>query len=390
MPDKTPEFYEFEGVRLYVGKSEIIRLSDNAKFSIRPKERDFLKVLLDRPRETVAYEDLQQTVWPDVADAQSAMRTMRETKRTLDRLLRDVIKTSSHLIMTVVNEGYCIRAVVVANYHEATGVIPERDGENNPAVTTEVRRQVGIEWHIWMSCVLYSLLFSIALPLEIAYQWDRHSRVALALTLPVFGWIMITSILGLKLDERLTKSGKAGGLAASILCFFLAATVLVAGVSFFLPSVPVTESTFQTYPAQAAYLKDAASFLVLASLFLLLPFHFIADFRRALEIGDRKEFLSLSSSGRLSFVPKGTLYPRFWALCSLLVLFALVALAGTTHLLDNLRPGPYMNLFVALTYVRWILYFGLGLFCLAQYHLSLNNVRYQCLVHSWVDQKSNR
>lgn len=52
MPSTYQEFYDFEGVRLYPHRAELIRLSDGAKFSIRPKERDFLKVLLDRAEET--------------------------------------------------------------------------------------------------------------------------------------------------------------------------------------------------------------------------------------------------------------------------------------------------------------------------------------------------
>src|SRR5438309_1671482 len=113
MPNTYPEFYDFEGVRLYHHKAELIRLSDGATFSIRPKKRDFLKVLLDRAEETVSYKDLQRIVWPEVMDSQSAIHTMRETKRTLDALLRDVIKSPNHIIKTVVNEGYSVRAVVI-------------------------------------------------------------------------------------------------------------------------------------------------------------------------------------------------------------------------------------------------------------------------------------
>ena len=80
----SQQFYEFEGLRLYVNDSEIVRLADGARFSIRPKERDFLKVLLEHAQQTVPYDVLHRKVWPEVVDSQSVVRTMRETKRTLD------------------------------------------------------------------------------------------------------------------------------------------------------------------------------------------------------------------------------------------------------------------------------------------------------------------
>lgn len=374
MPDTSPEFYEFEGVRLYAERSELVRLTDRAKFSIRPKERDFLKALLERPQQTVPYGILQQIVWPEVADAQSAMSTMRETKRTLDALLRDVIKSSAHIIKTVVNEGYSIQAIVVES-GESRVVTQEREGESGADLVPEVEYMTRINRHIWAICALYSLLFSIALPLEVAYQWDRLGRSASLLGLPVFAWILITSILGLKIDERRTMSGKSGGLGAAIVCFLFAAAALVVGVSLFLPPFPITESSFQTYPAQAAYIKDAASFLTLALLFLLLPFHFLVAMRRALAGEPRDHLRDFFISDNLGVITKGTLYPRFWVLCALLMLFALIAIAGTAHLLDHLKPGPYMNLFVQVVYLRWIVYFGLGILCLWWYYGGLNAMK---------------
>jgi DNA-binding winged helix-turn-helix (wHTH) protein len=374
MPDTSPEFYEFEGVRLYAEKSELVRLTDRARFSIRPKERDFLKALLDRSQQTVPYGILQQIVWPEVADAQSAMSTMRETKRTLDALLRDVTKSSAHIIKTVVNEGYSIQAIVVAS-DVSRAVTQECQGKRGADSASEGEYTNGINRHIWASCALYSLLFSIALALEVAYQWDRLGRLALLLGLPVFAWIMITSMLGLKIDERWTMSGKSGGLGAAIVCFLTATTALVVAVSFFLPPFPITESSFQTYPAQAAYIKDAASFLMLALLFLLLPFHFLIAMRRALAVEPREQLRDFLIGNKLGMITKGTVYPRFWVLCSLLILFALIAIAGTAHLLDHLKPGTYLNLFVQVIYLRWIVYFGLGILCLWWYYGGLNAMK---------------
>lgn len=167
----SPDFYEFEGVRFYAEESELVRLTDGAKFSIRPKERDFLKVLLDRAQETVAYEEIQRIVWPEVVDSQSALRTMRETKRTLDALLRDIIKSSNHIIKTVVNEGYCLRTVVIAS-KDLPSLLPEGNEVKPERPLTQLKWLAANNWRLGISCALYSLMFAVALPLEVAYKWD--------------------------------------------------------------------------------------------------------------------------------------------------------------------------------------------------------------------------
>lgn len=374
MPNIYQGFYEFEGVRLYPHKAELIRLSDGARFSIRPKERDFLTALLDRAEETVAYEDLQRIVWPEVMDSQSAIRTMRETKRTIDALLRDVIKSPNHIIKTVVNEGYCVRSIVIANKEKPNLRLEAREVKDDRRIT-KLTRPLLANWRLGISCALYSLMFAVALPLEVAYKWDVLGRMALVLTVPVFLWMLFTSILGLKLDEWLTMKGKLGGLAAAVASFITAIILLLIALSFFLPTVPITESSIETYPAHAAYLKDAGSFLVLAFFFLLLPSHFVFALQSALHLNSREHFSGPLSEQLITTVARHALYPRFWFLCLLLVLFALISIAGTAHLLDHLKPGPYANLFVELLYFRGILYFGLGLFCLIGYYRVISRIR---------------
>src|SRR5439155_1039808 len=90
-----------------------------------------------------------------------------------------------------------------------------------------------------ISCALYALMFAVALPLEVAYKWDLLGRMALFLTAPVFLWMLFTSILGLKVDERLTRNGKTGGLAIAVGSFVTAAILLFVILSFFLPTIPI-------------------------------------------------------------------------------------------------------------------------------------------------------
>jgi drug/metabolite transporter (DMT)-like permease len=97
--------------------------------------------------------------------------------------------------------------------------------------------------------------------------------------------------------------------------------------------------------------------------------------RRALALDRREHIPGVLSEQLITTVARQALYPRFWFLCLLLVLFALIAIAGTAHLLDHLKPGPHMNLFVELLYLRGILYFGLGLYCLMWYYRAINRIK---------------
>ena len=166
MSISSPKLYEFDGLRLDTEKSELVRLTDGARFSVRPKERDFLRVLLEHQKETVAYRDLHRIVWPEVVDFQSAIRTMRETKRTLDALLRDVVKSPTHIIKTVVNEGYCVRAVVVPSENHPFLLPAAGDELNTESLLKELKKPALTNLRIGISCASYSLLFAVALPLE--------------------------------------------------------------------------------------------------------------------------------------------------------------------------------------------------------------------------------
>lgn len=131
-----------------------------------------------------------------------------------------------------------------------------------------------------------------------------------------------------------------------------------------LPDFAITKANFQTYPAQAAYLKDVSYFFLL-SVFLIVPFHSIAAIERGVQ---RRRLVEA--------------YPRPWALTLVLIAIAAISLVMTAHLLDNLEPGSYVNLFTQLGYLRGILYFGLGIVYLWWYYRRLNAMKTLC----WLDK----
>lgn len=157
---------------------------------------------------------------------------------------------------------------------------------------------------------------------------------------------------------------------------FLAAAAILFGVlCFFLPASPITKANFQTYTAQAAYLKDICYFLPLVIFFLITPFHFIITMQREIVSGRDQLIFGLLTGDKASVPPRGTIYLRTWLLGFILLFMASYFLIARARLLDNLLPGPYMNLFEHLIQVRLALYFVLGFQCLAWYYRALAELK---------------
>ena len=273
-------------------------------------------------------------------------------------------------------------------YRFAGDVREAVDGDSNLGVGSRSREAPRAPWlsaldkglfryaaHVLIACSFYSALFALAVILEVAYQFDHFGSKALKLAPLVFFWMFATSVMGLFADRILTLQRKTFGLAVSTSTFIIAAAALFGGLCMFLPPLPITEATFETYPAQAAYLKDVGSFLALAFFFLLLPSHFVFALQYESALNRPNDEPGVTSEQLIRTIARRTLYPRFWFLCLLLILFALIAITSTAHLLDHLKPGPYMNLFVELLYLRGILYFGLGTYCLVSYYRAINRAK---------------
>jgi hypothetical protein len=234
-------------------------------------------------------------------------------------------------------------------------------------------------WHVLASCTLYALLYSVALLVEVAYQFDRFGSTALKIAPLVFLWILATSMWGLAVDWRRTQQRRTKGLTFSLSIFVTAALLLHAALWLFLPAYPLVQASIQTYTAQGAYLKSVIYFLPLAVVFLLLPFHFVVAMQRELQLGRHELALALLTGERRSITPQKTVYPRMsWLLVALAVL-VILAIAMGMRLFDNLRPDPYMNLFTQLVLLRTLLYFGLAVACVAWYSHSLNELKRECL-----------
>lgn len=241
--------------------------------------------------------------------------------------------------------------------------------------------------HALAASGLYAALYAVALLGEIAYQFDRYGRASLWVAAAIFSFVFITSLAGLAVDWKLTRDGSRKGIAASAAIFLGSAFLVFVGACLFLPTNPVTEMNWQTYTAQAAYLKDIVYFLVLLVIFLLPPFHFVLAMQRELQAGRHKSILSLLTGDKLSLTPRSVFYPRFWVLALILAVIVGVSVFLHHNLMSNLKPGEYMNLFANLIQARLILYYLLAAECLYWYYHALNELKRECVLAERLAEK---
>lgn len=419
-PGSFPELYDFEGLRFYPDIGRLIRLKDGRQYSIRPKESAFLLALLSKPNQAVTYDELRQLAWPELNEVKTLLPTLRETKRTVDRLLADITKSDHEIIETVLRVGYRLSSTVTHPREEETderpNPVPLRDsveaealrrdhlaekglteaahadrdaGKQMPGLVMESASPMSLQkdaltnldrlvatwkWHLLIASFIYALLYAVALPLEIAYEWDRFGKQALGMIPFVLLWVFGTSAAALAVDWVWTLRGKRVAIAISFSIFLSAALLLYVALAQFLPAYPITQSRLQSLTAQGAYLKNAGLyFLPLAVVFLILPFHQIASLvhkirRRDSELTSNRLGLTQTSLEDLIIIKPKTLGV-------LLFTAGLTSLALTFHLLDNLKVGPYMNQFTLLAMLRLVLYFGLGIECLLWFAYSLNEIK---------------
>ncbi len=234
--------------------------------------------------------------------------------------------------------------------------------------------------HVVAACVLYALLYVVGLMTEVSYAFDKFGAEALKLAPLVFLWIIGTSMAAAFLEWRRAVAGRRGGLALSVTISAIAAIVLYAALCFFLPDHPITQMRIQAYTAQGAYLKGIRYTLPLAIIFFCVPYHFVVIQQAALRAGRHGAVLALLTEQKWAVSVPGAFYITVRTLWLILLAAVLASIPMTSHLFDNLEPGRYMNLFTNMVQVRWLLYFGLGLECLAWYTHSLNDLKRECAV----------
>jgi len=238
--------------------------------------------------------------------------------------------------------------------------------------------------HLWFAVLvsaLYAGLYAEAVILEVAYRFDAYGGKALVAAPMVFCWVFATFLLALASDRWRTSQARPGGQAFSIFLAYGSAALVQVALSAILPDYSTMQKAREPWSGQAAYLKNIALyFLPLATVYVLIPFHFVLAVQREVRNSQHTAVLFLLAGERNATAPRGAVYLRVWWLAIGLLAAALLSLVLTQDLFDHLKPNPYKNLFMELVLGRVLLYFATGLCCVLWYSRALNEIKRECLV----------
>jgi len=366
VPPTPSRIYEFGPFRLIPDEHQLLR--DGKPVPLTPRPLQLLLVLVENHSRLLLRRELMDAVWPDcsvdVSNLDKQISVLRD-------LLGDCERTQ--YIKTVHRTGFRF----IASVRETVSEQGIERSRQQPQIGRETER--GIEprdksgvipiaqwWHVIVSSLLYASLYAVGVLTELSYEFDRFRLIAPRLALITFLWILATSLAGLAIGYRLARKGKS--VVATMAVFVAAAGVAHLGLRPFLPDVPSVRAHFQTYTIEAAYLKDTLYFLLLACIFWLPAFHFVAS-RRGHELPSSAPSKVDSADTSIPFRPNPAVLFRLWV--GIIVLGILML----AHLFDNLIPGPHLNLFMQMVLLRSVIYFALGSECLLWYSHVLGRLK---------------
>ncbi len=340
--------YKFAEFTLHPAKRILLR--EGEEISLIKRDFEVLLLLIENSPQFLSKDHIMNSVWGDtIVNENSIEKAITSLRKTLGD---DPYKP--RFIKTVSKQGYAF----IHDVDKKDENVPIPNFEK-PIFQKSFSRHTA---YILSSSLLYGLLFWIALLLEIAYQFDRFGTTALWLGLPLVLWIAAASFAGLTLTRNAVRREKPNAFFVGLAFFVGGAISACLAMSYFLPNEPITAASFQTQPAFAAFLKNSLIyFLPLGVVFILIPFHFICV---------QQSEISKTST----FAGKAAVNLRPSFLFGLWLFAAVYSIVSTFHLLDNLLPGQFHNLFVSLVFLRFFIYFGLGLVGLLWYNFqrSLN------------------
>lgn len=233
-------------------------------------------------------------------------------------------------------------------------------------------------------CIAASAIYAAALAttvfMELAYEYPVWAKFAWTTAPLVFLGVFATTLIALVGDSTLTRSGRRSGLLLAITILLVAAAANYGLIGSWLPTYSVTQASFRTWTAQAAYLKGIMYCAIFASFFLLTPFHFAIALQRELWSGRYRNVNNTLTGGRLGVPPRGAPYLGVWLLGGLLALGAVSSVISTAHLLEALVPSLYTNLFILTIIIRWLLFLVLGVECCWWYYSVLNEMKREAVV----------
>jgi len=355
--------------------NERLLSSNGTPVPLPPKAFDLLVTLIEQSGHLVTKDELIESVWQGafIEDGNIPYSVSLVRKALGDDA------AAPRYVATVAKQGYRFIAPVTSLHESPNGQPPIKTGTENRAgyiheatlnptsgsfLSSPVRNH---GWHFLAASVLYGLYYSVAFMLEVAYEYETYGTRALKVTPLIFLWVTGTSWLGLVGGLRRTSRGSTSGLLCSLSIFIGAALMLYLALGVFLPNNAITQASFQTYPAQGAFLKSIYYVLPLVALFLVVPAHLMVAKECELIRGKWRTDLELQPKSSSAASGSSAVYLRTWWLVGILLGTFCVALLGTAHLFENLKANPNSELFIHLAQWRFLLYFLLGLECVLWY-----------------------
>lgn len=394
---KTPDFYTFCGIRLFVADLHIEILESGKEHIPSPIHRSFLLALLRKYPEVTTYEELWRDAWRSQFEmSDTDLRNIQTTKGQLTLWFKDKIGENLP-VEAVPGTGYRLKCEVMPGWNETIPKIEDADEQNKddrqlqPDINDEKIKDAAdednkdeticevtvkentepkiISWqqlfyphikYVIATGFFYGLLYFIAAVMEIAYRFDIYGIKALFFgsAFLIINFAAVTASLALVC--RIISRGKPALLmAVSLLACAGIITILLS--AFYLPFTPITKASLQTQPAFIAFGKNVLIyFQPLGIVFLLLPFYATLAGR-------------LKDANLIKKIPFDVIFIKPWHLLIIYLGAVIFSLLTTNHLLDNLKSeSDYHALFSGLIFLRFVVYFGLGLGSIIRYHIQIN------------------
>jgi hypothetical protein len=262
----------------------------------------------------------------------------------------------------------------------ASSVRPEVAGPSGTSAVPDADRQLaGHPIHILLGAGLVAAMFATTVIMELAYAYGRYRAAVWQVTPLVLLWMLACALAAVAIDSYCLRRANRNALWLAALALAAGAAVNFLAVRPLLPSLPVTQASFQTWTAQAAYLKGVVYCTAFSAFFLLVSFNFVVALEGELRGGRHHQVFDLLTGSRTAVAPRGAPFVPTWMFWSMLVVGAIYSLLSTAHLLEALNLTPYTNLFILTIQIRWVLFLLLGVECCWWYYSALEQIKRECI-----------
>ncbi|MDB5388759.1 MAG: hypothetical protein JWM11_4405 [Planctomycetaceae bacterium] len=249
-------------------------------------------------------------------------------------------------------------------------------------VSSDLQRSFGGHTRfVFVIALLYGVEWAAGLWSELGYAYDRFGTLLWVLSLPVTIVVGGTVLLALWLDVRSTRAGHTTGLVRSMAALALILSLLTVALMIVLPAERTIQASFQTRTAAAGYLKDAELIFLPLLVFVVPTFDAILRFQREIRSNRHAQVLSLMARAPDAVTPRGMLYLSPRLLGVVLLIYGVVKVLGTNHMLDALTPGPYANFFSVAAYISTGLWFAIAITSLVWYAGALNELKREAVAY---------